>query len=41
MLNWCRRLGLDFSHLTQLSPFMQRVEADSGVNAVRLAEGLK
>ena len=41
MLNWCRLLGLDFSHLTQLSPFMQRVEADSGVNAVRLAEGLK
>lgn len=41
MLNWCRRLGLDFSHLTQLSPFMQRVEADSSVNAVRLAEGLK
>ena len=41
MLNWCRLLGLDFSHLTQLSPFLQRVEADSGVNAVRLAEGLK
>lgn len=41
MLNWCRLLGLDFSHLTQLSPFIQRVEADSGVNAVRLAEGLK
>ena len=41
MLNWCRLLGLDFSHLTQLSPFMQRVEVDSGVNAVRLAEGLK
>lgn len=41
MLNWCRLLGLDFSHLTQLSPFMQRVEADSCVNAVRLAEGLK
>ena len=41
MLNWCCLLGLDFSHLTQLSPFMQRVEADSGVNAVRLAEGLK
>ena len=41
MLNWCRLLGLDFSHLTQLSPFMQRAEVDSGVNAVRLAEGLK
>ncbi|VEI48420.1 glutathione S-transferase [Actinobacillus equuli] len=41
MLNWCRLLGLDFSHLEQLSPFMQRVEANAGVDAVRIAEGLK
>ncbi|QNS15668.1 glutathione S-transferase family protein [Mannheimia bovis] len=41
MLNWCRRLGLDFSHLPQLSAFMQRVEADKGVDNVREQEGLK
>ncbi|MFA9500519.1 glutathione S-transferase family protein [Mannheimia sp. E30BD] len=41
MLNWCRRLGLDFSHLSQLSAFMQRVEADKGVDNVREQEGLK
>lgn len=41
MLNWCRRLGLDFSHLEQLSAFMQRVEADKGVDNVREQEGLK
>lgn len=41
MLNWCRMLGLDFSHLEQLSPFMQRVEANAGVDAIRVAEGLK
>ncbi|OOF59783.1 glutathione S-transferase family protein [Rodentibacter myodis] len=41
MLNWCRAVGLDFSHLTQLSPFMQRVEADQAVENVRNIEGLK
>lgn len=41
MLNWCRALGLDFSHLEQLSPFMQRVEANAAVDAVREEEGLK
>lgn len=41
MLNWCRRLGLDFSHLPQLSAFMQRVEADKGVDNVREQEGLR
>ncbi|EXI62148.1 glutathione S-transferase [Mannheimia granulomatis] len=41
MLNWCRRLGLDFSHLEQLSNFMQRVEADKGVDNAREQEGLK
>lgn len=41
MLNWCRLLGLDFSHLSQLSAFMQRVEADKGVDNVREQEGLK
>ncbi|MEG9533519.1 glutathione S-transferase family protein [Mannheimia indoligenes] len=41
MLNWCRRLGLDFSHLSQLSAFIQRVEADKGVDNVREQEGLK
>ncbi|QIM67536.1 glutathione S-transferase [Mannheimia granulomatis] len=41
MLNWCRRLGLDFSHLEQLSNFMQRVEADKGVDNTLDQEGLK
>lgn len=41
MLNWCRVLGIDFSHLTQLSPFMQRIEADQAVENVREIEGLK
>lgn len=41
MLNWCRALGIDFSHLTQLSPFMQRVETDQAVDNVRKVEGLK
>ena len=40
MLNWCRLLGIDFSHLTQLSPFMQRIEADQAVENVRKIEGL-
>lgn len=41
ILNWCRLLGLDFSHLEQLSPFMQRVEANKGVDNARSLEGLK
>lgn len=41
MLNWCRALGIDFSYLTQLSPFMQRIEADQAVENVRKIEGLK
>lgn len=41
MLNWCRALGIDFSHLTQLSPFMQRIEADQAVENVRKIEALK
>ena len=41
MLNWCRAVGIDFNHLTQLSPFMQRVEADQAVENVREIEGLK
>nr|WP_314741742.1 glutathione S-transferase family protein [uncultured Haemophilus sp.] len=41
MLNWCREVGIDFSHLTQLSPFMQRIEADQAVENVRKVEGLK
>lgn len=41
MLNWCRALGLDFNHLEQLSPFMQRVEANPSVDVVRAVEGLK
>ena len=41
MLNWCRVVGIDFSHLTQLSPFMQRIEADQVVENVREIEGLK
>ncbi|EER46212.1 glutathione transferase [Actinobacillus minor NM305] len=40
MLNWCYLLKLDFSHLSQLAPFMKRVEADSSVQQVREQEGL-
>lgn len=41
ILNWCRMVGLDFSHLSQLEGFIARVEADKGVDTVRIAEGLK
>ena len=41
MLNWCRAVGIDFNYLTQLSPFMQRVEADQAVENVREIEGLR
>ncbi|ADO80452.1 TPA: glutathione S-transferase family protein [Haemophilus influenzae] len=41
MLNWCRAVGIDFSHLTQLSAFMQRVETDQAVENVRKIEELK
>lgn len=41
MLGWAAKLGIDFSHLTQFKAFIQRVEADKGVDAVRIQEGLK
>lgn len=41
MLNWCKAVKIDFSHLTQLSAFMQRVETDQAVENVRKSEELK
>lgn len=41
MLCWCQKIGVDFSHLSRLAPFMQRVEANAAVDAVREQEGLK
>lgn len=41
MLCWCQKIGVDFSHLSRLKPFMQRVEANKGVDSVREQEGLK
>lgn len=41
MLGWVKMLGIDFSHLRQLEPFMQRVQENSGVDRVRTIEGLK
>lgn len=41
MLVWAKMLGIDFSHLRQLAPFAERVEANSGVDSVRRQEGLK
>lgn len=41
MLNWCRAVGIDFSHLTQLSAFIQRIEADQAIENVRKIEELK
>lgn len=41
MLGWCKKLGVDFSHLSRLKPFIERVEANAGVDAARIQEGLK
>lgn len=41
MLGWAKRVGLDVSHLTHFKSFIERVEADKGVDAVRIQEGLK
>lgn len=41
MLGWAKKLGLDFSHLSNIPAFVARVEADKGVDAVRIREGLK
>lgn len=41
MLGWCKKLGVDFSHLSRLKPFIERVEANPAVDAVRIQEGLK
>lgn len=39
-LGWCKKLGIDFSHLRHLVSFAERVEADAGVASVRVQEGL-
>ena len=41
MLGWCRGVGIDFSHLPHLNAFIERVEANPFVDAVRTQEGLK
>lgn len=41
MLGWASMLGIDFSHLRQLLPFIERVQANEGVDRVRMQEGLK
>lgn len=41
MLGWATMLGLDFSHLRQLAPFCERVQANQGAQNVRQQEGLK
>ncbi|MDG6346799.1 glutathione S-transferase N-terminal domain-containing protein [Glaesserella parasuis] len=41
MLGWAKRVGLDVSHLTHFKSFIERVEVDKGVDAVRVQEGLK
>lgn len=40
MLGWAMMLGLDFNHLEQLKPFMERVQSNKGVQNVRNQEGL-
>lgn len=40
ILNWCNIVGIDFSHLPQLTPFFERVATDQGVQSVRQQEGL-
>lgn len=41
MLCWCQKIGIDFSHLSRLKPFIERVEANPAVDKVRIQEGLK
>lgn len=41
MLGWANKLGVDFSHLTHIPAFVERVESNTGVDAVRIKEGLK
>lgn len=41
MLGWANMLGIDFSHLRQLAPFIERVQANPGVASVREQEGLQ
>lgn len=41
MLGWAKKLGIDFSHLSNIPAFIERVEADKGVDTVRIREGLK
>lgn len=41
MLGWAAKLGIDFSHLHQLPSFIERVQANKGVDSVRQQEGLK
>ncbi|MDU8923360.1 glutathione S-transferase family protein [Pasteurellaceae bacterium LIM206] len=39
-LRWCKALGLNYSHLTNLEPFYQRIGADVGVKTVLVKQGL-
>lgn len=41
MLGWCKKLGLDLSPFTHFKSFIERVESNPGVDAVRIQEGLK
>lgn len=41
MLGWCKKVGVDFSEFSQFPAFIERVEANQGVDSVRLQEGLK
>lgn len=40
ILGWTTMLGIDFSHLRQLKPFKERVQANPAVASVREQEGL-
>ncbi|MCK3657970.1 glutathione S-transferase [Pasteurellaceae bacterium Pebbles2] len=39
-LRWCNMLGLDYSHLRNLTAFYQRVDANAGVQATLKQQGL-
>lgn len=41
MLGWAKKLGIDVSECQHFPAFVQRVEANPGVDAVRIQEGLK
>ncbi|MDO4627524.1 MAG: glutathione S-transferase N-terminal domain-containing protein [Pasteurellaceae bacterium] len=41
LLRWCKGLNIDFSHLTQLEPFYQRISQNAGVKSVLAQEQLE